>query len=655
MNHKDGFFSFLFYFHMMLDIKKIPKLVFFGLWFLLVPGVIFVLNFIAKKKRARESILPPFHGSKKLNQTNGRLERDGVKKWKVNMSVCGPITKDEEEVVETLYALAGMFLDNGPSIRGEQEDSSLHGLHSALPEASENIPALEDSVVVNKEFNSDHMLRGDDSGDPNPDPGGEEVPEVVVNKESSVQEPPNQPKSEALLTELDSSVGCSKREEGMSVCDPVDFSISHLPNQDTCTIKQSADLEILLPISKLETARGLTIEKQPDQQIKTEESDRKDPVLWSGLSSTVSSGPRSCGPSSQSSFAKIPLWLDTAICSTRPRSSQNFSSPGKVQLKTDRASWRRCATHCHISRFIKFLQMSERKDDLESHSRQFGQHNVLNHGILTTINDLNSMRNTPNGAAEITENNLTEARTGILQSLRICKHQPQASQASGAYNSQKQSFNFLSLSAGGTGAEANNTFSRAMNGSEPLTQFQYPYMHVQVRHPPNLPPFSVSQHSTPYPDQHSAAAVKQAQLKLPTYLENSFYGPHATTVPLAKQQLQHHHQQQHKKQLWATQLSAQYRNVGTYTGMAQFPSWQRSQELHSTAQHAQFIISPSPSPPVEVLSSKYHNISQQHHLMTFPSSLPHARIKKQDHHLSSVYEETGGGFRSSGLLPLQLL
>lgn len=56
-------------------------------------------------------------------------------------TVSGPITKDEEEVVETLYALAGLvFPNNEANGNGKVESETLDANASALPE-SRNSPA----------------------------------------------------------------------------------------------------------------------------------------------------------------------------------------------------------------------------------------------------------------------------------------------------------------------------------------------------------------------------------------------------------------------------------------------------------------------------------------------------------------------------------
>lgn len=54
------------------------------------------------------------------------------------------ITKDEEEVVETLYALAGLFPRNDSNDNGKVDCESFDANPSALPESKEGLtPAFE--------------------------------------------------------------------------------------------------------------------------------------------------------------------------------------------------------------------------------------------------------------------------------------------------------------------------------------------------------------------------------------------------------------------------------------------------------------------------------------------------------------------------------
>lgn len=59
-------------------------------------------------------------------------------------TISGPITKDEEEVVETLYALAGMFPNDVASDKSKLDSEYLETDPSALPEPKEtHTPVLE--------------------------------------------------------------------------------------------------------------------------------------------------------------------------------------------------------------------------------------------------------------------------------------------------------------------------------------------------------------------------------------------------------------------------------------------------------------------------------------------------------------------------------
>ncbi|KAK4351878.1 hypothetical protein RND71_027396 [Anisodus tanguticus] len=107
----------------------------------------------AIKKRSRQSISPPLPISKKVNRMSDGAEtlRKYVNKSKLNLTHCGssrcirelegPITKDEEEVAETLYALAGMIPDT--------ETLSKSKINSQLPEVKPlHLPEPETSVIA---------------------------------------------------------------------------------------------------------------------------------------------------------------------------------------------------------------------------------------------------------------------------------------------------------------------------------------------------------------------------------------------------------------------------------------------------------------------------------------------------------------------------
>ncbi|KAJ6998798.1 hypothetical protein NC653_014836 [Populus alba x Populus x berolinensis] len=627
----------------------------------------------AMKKRNRESISPHVPDSKKLKHPNSGVEppkRDGLKKsrlnvkqqspdWSRKQSVCGPITKDEEEVVETLYSLAGMFADNEePKNDCKLDNTSLDASPSTLQEPT-----------VKEDLNPISLPRIDEAAEKTL---LHETPKVdCLNKPSSQERPylttdKIQGELGSRVAQVNLSTILAKQEELKSLCNSINIFIAPEQYRDTPKVKYSTRLETSLE-RKPDIALGLTTTvSQLDQRHTICQSKNNGPALFPGLSSTVSSGACNHGSSSQSSATKFPSWMDTALGATRPNSFQNCSSIGKVsKVSTDKRSLKRSTTHVYISHLIRVLQIPESKDSLPLHLNQPRPHDILRQGAFMTMNDFNGNRNGLNGATSaraiinIGDKNSNQVEMGTLLQ-RTLQDQPQASSASGVHNSQKQTFNFLSLSTGGSGLEANNSSSGVGKRSEQSAQLQFPYLHSHLQQQHSTPvPFPMSQTyypSSSHPDQ--PAAAQQAQIQQPSYLGNLNCGTRASPTGFTKkqqkqnqQQLQHQQQQQNR--LWAAQLAAaQYRTVGNSTAMTQFPNWQNGrQDSPAQISFAQTIIPPSSSQ--EAIGPKYAQISQQQ-LMTI-TTFPHARVRRQDHHLSSVYEETGGGFRTGGAVPLQLL
>ncbi|XP_034931600.1 uncharacterized protein [Populus alba] len=628
----------------------------------------------AMKKRNRESISPHVPDSKKLNHPNSGVEspkRDGLKKsrlnkqqspdWSRKQIVCGPITKDEEEVVETLYSLAGMFADNEePKNDCKLDNTSLDASPSTLQEPT-----------VKEDLNPIFLPRIDEAAEKTL---LHETPKVdCLNKPSSQERPylttdKIQGELGSRVAQVNLSTILAKQEELKSSCNSINLFIAPEQYRDTPKVKYSTRLETSLE-RKPDIALGLTTTvSQLDQRHTICQSKNNGPALWPGLSSTVSSGACNHGSSSQSSATKFPSWMDTALGATRPNSFQNCSSIGKVsKVSTDKRSLKRSTTHVYISHLIRVLQIPESKDSLPLHLNQPRPNDILRQGAFMTMNDFNGNRNGLNGATSaraiinIGDKNSNQVEMGTLLQQTL-QDQPQASSASGVHNSQKQTFNFLSLSTGGSGLEANNSSSGVGKRSEQSAQLQFPYLHSHLQQQHSTPvPFPMSQtyySSSSHPDQ--PAAAQQAQIQQPSYLGNLNCGTRASPTGFTKkqqkqnqQQQQLQHQQQQQNRLWAAQLTAaQYRTVGNSTAMTQFPNWQNGrQDSPAQISFAQTIIPPSSSQ--EAIGPKYAQISQQQ-LMTI-TTFPHARVRRQDHHLSSVYEETGGGFRTGGALPLQLL
>uniref|UniRef100_A0A6N2LDB2 Uncharacterized protein n=1 Tax=Salix viminalis TaxID=40686 RepID=A0A6N2LDB2_SALVM len=599
----------------------------------------------AMKKRNRESISPPFPDSKKPDHPNCGVEapkRVGLKKsrlnvkqpssdWSGNQSVCGPITKDEEEVVETLYSLAGMFTGN----KEPKNDCKLDNTYL------DACPSTLQEPTVKEDLNPISLPKIDEAAEKT---FLDETPKVDCLNKPGAQERPYLP-TDKIQGELGSCVAqvnlptmLAKQEELKSLCNPINLFMAPEKYQDTPKVKHSTRLETSL-------ASGLTTTvSQLDQQHTICQSKNNGPGLWPGLSPIISSGACNHGSSSQSSDTKFPSWMDTALGATRPNSFQN--SIGKVsKVSTDKRSLKRSTKHVYISRLIQVLQIQESKDSLPLHLNQLKPPDKLRQGAFMTINDFNGNGNGLNGA--------TSARA-----IMVDKNSNQVeigTPPSGVHNSHKQTFNFLSLSTGGNGLEANNSSNGVGKRSEQSAQLQFPYLHSHLQqHHSTLVPFPMSQtyYSSPsYLDQ--PASAQQVQIKQPSYLSNLYCGTRASPTGFTNLHQKQHLQQQQQNRLWASQLAAtQYRTVGNLTAMTQFPNWQNGRQ-GSPAQisRAQTVIPTSSSQ--EALAPKHAQISQQQ-LMSI-TTLPHARVRRQDHHLSSVYEETGGGFRTGGAQPLQLL
>ncbi|KAK9220425.1 hypothetical protein WN943_009076 [Citrus x changshan-huyou] len=645
----------------------------------------------AVKKRNPESMSPPLPDSKKLNHTVGEMEslkKDGLKKSKLNIvkqgssdwsqkEVIGPITKDEEEVVETLYAMAGMFPENDSVNNSKLESAPSEAKPPALQEHRESCtPAVKDSAVTEEELGSTFPLRTSEAA---PSSNVESSQKETAKTSAEVEEKPD---SKSFHVKTDSCVPpvnvhstmplLAKREHNSDEpsCNPVTFQGLPEPCRDSGSLEQSTQETSLT--GKPELAVGsTTLRSEQVQQDTATESWRNGLALWPGLSPMVLLGAGSSGPSLPSSATKIPAWLDAAVGASKPCSLENGPSTRKAfKGATTNRSLKRCAGHVYISRLIRDLQMPENKEKSHLQCNQLkppdeGQrqetHMVI-YDFDKTRKGLNGVISVNSIGSTTAERNSSEARSGILQHKRLHHDQLQTATESGLQTLQKQSFNFLSLSAGGLGAEDTNSFSRTRNNAlEPSSEFQVSHLHSLPQHQ-NFMPIAMPQthYTSSYPDKISTSgtgSTQQVKLQLPSYLSSPFLGPaHTSSTILTKQ-----HQQQ-QQQLWPAQLAAQCRPTGHSTAMSQFSNWPNGRQDPTLIPCPQSPISPAPT-SLEVLRPKYSTNSQHQHqhwlqhqqLMTITSSLPSSRVKRQDHHLPLVYEEIEGGFRTGSSLSLQLL
>ncbi|XVF63690.1 hypothetical protein PTKIN_Ptkin09bG0107200 [Pterospermum kingtungense] len=634
----------------------------------------------AMKKRGCESISPPLPDSKKLNHTLRGFQlhkKDGVKKPKLNSkqgesdwsrkaTVSGLITKDEEEVVETLYALAGMFPDGDLLDKNKLSGESLEVKSLPPPEtvespvtvievkkedtnsvcylqAAETVP----SATMDESLNEAAKLNSSD------EPTTQDQPDLAINKNHHMK--PDSSISQMTLNTTIPSLARSEADAEKSSCIPGNFYVLSEQSSET-RLKQPTRQVTDIFERKPKMAFEVTSTESQMAQQQMLEPRKNGLALWPGLSSTVPLSALSHG-SSQSSATKIPAWLDAAMYGPRTCSLEGGYSTEKVSKVTlDRKSMKMSATHVYISSLIHNLQMQDSKDNILQQPIQLKPQVGLKQTAFLYPKNSSNLRSGTNCMSGSSGNSAAD-RSGILQQTMLHQEQPQVPSASGMHTSRKRSFDFLSLTTGGVSTEANNGSYKTGNTVEPLPHLQVPYLHSLPQHQ-SLMPFSIPPTrftSSAYTDQLStAAASQQVQLQLPQiqYPNNPFSGPPYTSHSgVAKQQ-------QQQQRLWAAHLAAQYRPTGTSTVLTQFPSWQNGKPESSTLMPCAQTAFPPHSTLDAAAGLKYNTVPQhpqQHPKMTVSSSFPPNRVKRSDHYLPSVYEESDGGIRPGGALPLQLL
>ncbi|KAM5565118.1 hypothetical protein ABKV19_019242 [Rosa sericea] len=656
----------------------------------------------AMKKRHRQSTSPSLSNSRKLLSGTESLNCDGVKKPCLKQgdrspkeTVSGPITKDEEEVVETLYALAGLvFPNNEANGNSKVESETLDANASALPDSKNSpMPAVEvgdiklDPVFPCRATSStspsyvEGFPKGTDQVDLLNNPSTQYQPELPNSGKLCIDSNKNVPQNQINTSSLSAKVEQCNEKHFSNAVNFRDPSESSLDSRLTQTVQQLTSVFSRKPEIAVEL--GTNIGSQVQKHDMLQESRKKGSGLWPGLSSNVSHGARSDSPLLQSPAATMPPWMDAALSTSRA-SIQNGSSFAKVtKVVNGTRSCKKCAAHVYISHLIQSLKSSDSKDLLLLQPSQMRAHEGSEQGAFLGVNTYTNVKSGLNEVVSSSSIRIStaekvpnEAKNGILQHKKLHLDQPSYTLASGAHTSPKQIFDFLSLSAGGGSSENNDSFSRGRYAMEPSSEAQVPYLHSPVQHH-NLIPFSLTRscyNSSASLDSHPPVA-QQGQL-LPSY-GNPFCGSQANATALTKQptqqqklhlqqqQQQQFHLQQHQQQqlhlqqqqqrLWAAQFAAQYRPAGTLAATAPSPSWQNiKQENCTLIQCGQALLSPSPS-TLELVGPKYAPPSHHQQQLMAVTSFPPGRVKRSDHHLPSVYEESVGGYRAASALPLQLL
>lgn len=616
----------------------------------------------AMKKRNCESLSPTLPDSKKTSHSvrgGESHKKNGVKKfkkernpgWSPRAAISGSITKDEEEVAEALYALAGISPNNATNDNTFGGDSLKDGHCGAVPEVTENSTL---SKVAQGELDSDVLAARD-----NDEKSSKETTKTISLSEPNLTEQPVLPGSadhldgsnsitEAKLQETPpwskSEQSCEKLHSACGLSFTTEFGLAY-------RFKQPDEMAPSVSLGKQENNYPMAaITGNQLEHRDMFKNSKNDCTTWSLCTSSTNSNEANILLRSRP--VKIPPWLDAAACFTKPGSVNTCLSTQKVfPTPADKRPWKRCAAHVQICHLIRLLQTEKSKDSLlqpkkikqdEDRKReQFAQ---------TSLNGFNGGFSA-SGIESYTQRRIDEVRSVALLPTNHIQDRQVACPPSIVPKSEKLTFDFLSLSAGGGGVNSRNTSGSAgrVDKSEARSQLSFPFVDsLTQRH------ISTGQNHylSTYCDQLSAVALQQGQMQLPGFLGSS-------GSPSVLNGLMFSAKEQHQQLLWAAQVSAQCKPVAVANSktMAQYPGWQGGiRGCPTLIPRSQAVLPPSPS-ALEVLGPKYAPMPNHlhHQLPSLNSSVPPHGIKRQDHHPHSVYQETTARFYTGGSLPLQLL
>ncbi|KAI3464840.1 hypothetical protein Pfo_021503 [Paulownia fortunei] len=545
----------------------------------------------AIKKRGRESVTSLLPISRKQHHvSNGveTLKRGGAKKSKLNMKQ-GDITKDEEEVAETLYALASMFSDTYKANQPGLDDEPPETKSSAILEAGSSMNAVQDTGIL--------TLREESR---------------KISSKVTLEAASGHPSASGVQSNL--SLGPRPRVSTLDI---------------TPSGEQAIDLEQV-------TASGIQYGKNYYPM------DDKHNGLFLSPSLSATGAPSS---ETQGSCLRLPAWFESTNYASQPRVIENSVTSEKyTQVAVEsKKSWKRSSAHVYISRLIKVLQISERKEGLLEKPTQVTacggaelQPHVSTHNQMTGVNGRNGGVSFNGIAPAAAEKDSAEIQNDIRLHKRPIQDQQLASETS-ASCSTKQGYDFLSLGTGVCGLDASEGVNSEGCSHEAPKQFHVSYMQSE-NHSAML--FSLAQngYSSIFHGHISALAAQQVQP--PQYLSSTGF-----TTPTGRQlELQ--------QQKWAAQLPTQY-NAGGVGGAPHLPDWKNGgRDSPSMLNYAHALF-----PHLHAaLGSKYQQFSPpQQQLMAINSSLPLSNVKRHHyHHLPLGFERNGAAFYPENMQQLQL-
>lgn len=617
----------------------------------------------AIKKRNHESISSPFLGNPKLNQVSngvGRLKKD-EKKFKMNLDttqdvldrcinkeVLGSITEDEQEVAETLYALAAMLPDTSVC-KTECNNELPEGKSSPSPEVESSVPSINVLEMGTEIRTTSPQLTDEASKQPS-------NAEETIKSQSSSDNQLNRPVSMELPIDLNTD-NCEvnltpaaffkpeQATERISENNVVSTAWSnlHLPHR----ISQWSELERSPAGSEkleigLNPAATFGMQTEVENKSKEKETNATSGSLWPGLTLASSCSSNMLSPALELYDVKCPEWFGNNAFIARTQTPERFAEKNGRVPAVLKNSWKRCCTHVYVCRLIKVLQISERADKLLLQSAQSTQANGSKQGIrvtddslIGTINDSHKVFSSGSAACSVVEKTTNEVRNAIFLHKKLLQDQRQ--------DLSKQNPDFVSFPAQGMINGSSNA-TRAGQTIEASKQLHVP--HIASENPQLSFLLPQNRYSSPSFGPLSSTGAAQ-QVLLPPHFGSAVAD--ATVPP----RLQLHRQE---IQNWPTQLTAAYKH-GEILSASHIPEWQNGgQNAHSLLQSAQTMF-PGSRSSLDTLASKNAPISleQQQRLMPIPSSLSGSRVRGQYYHLPDGFEGNARGLYPNSMPALQML
>ncbi|KAK7280745.1 hypothetical protein RJT34_25812 [Clitoria ternatea] len=564
----------------------------------------------ATKKRSRESKLLDAEKVKHRMSGTESGKKETVKKfkkqgmrlnWSPREGVSGPITKDEEEVAETLYALAGMFPDNSSNHSSSRE---------SLPDNSSVLQNLKDKDNASVALDASASAQ---VATPEYSPG--EASKIGSLNEAGSQEQPDFPGSVPFLMPSHSTSSTMNLHTVSAVVKGENSNQNALQGPELC-LAMGLNVPRQSRISQIEMrpdveSVGARVDCKQQQRMIKEQKGNEGLALWPDLSPVAPAGQAYL----QSCATKAPDGLDAAICAYKHdlKKTSTCSSSGKIpEVVIHKRSWKRCATHVHISHIIQSLESPKRQviKEYELYDCHQMRAQEPKQGVFLEVHNLNIMSK---GVTSSTVKSPQESKTKNVILQRQCHYRDisQAAPTPEVYGPQKQNFNFLSLSAISNGLKVDNNYNKIGSRLEPLPKLQVPYFQSIAQQHGIMPiPTAQSQHaSTSYLDQLSVTGP-QVRLQQPHYYGSPLCGTHySSTVP---------NKQEHQS-FWGLQQSAQGRSSVNFNIMrTQYPNWQSGRHDPSSVSPCAQAIFPRSPATQEVFGSKIASISGQQQQLLAP-------------------------------------